>query len=161
MKQRPISFFADSADSDDLLEGPGDPLLPAGDVQARRRDRIVRPTLEVSAVVDHLEECVGALHNGLRQVDSVRHVGYGSESIDERSVRAALRLPVVVEGVTGAVEGGSPTTRTYHSREITAAEECVLRASHPGPVLPALLVRECPPLRTNIDNSVSDNDPAV
>ena len=39
--------------------------------------------LEVSTVVDHLEECVGALNDRLRQVDSVRHVGYGS-SINQK-----------------------------------------------------------------------------
>jgi len=79
-------LLTDCADCDDLLECPGDALLPTGDVQARRRDRIVGPTLEVSTVVDHLEECVGALNDRLRQVDSVRHVGYGSECIDECSV---------------------------------------------------------------------------
>lgn len=43
--------------------------MPASDVEAGRRDGLVGPALEAAAVVHHLEESVGAIRDGLRQVD--------------------------------------------------------------------------------------------
>lgn len=43
-------------------------------VQARSGDGVVGVALEILAVVHHLEQIVGSVHNRLGQIDSVRHV---------------------------------------------------------------------------------------
>ena len=71
------------------LEGARHALLTAADVQAGRGDGVVGAALEVPAVVHLLEEVVGAVDDGARQADAVRHQRDLAERVRQRPVRAA------------------------------------------------------------------------
>lgn len=66
-------LLAHPTDCTDFLEGAGNALLTAGDVEAGGRFSIVGAALQALAVVHLFEEIVGAIHNCLWQVNAVGH----------------------------------------------------------------------------------------
>lgn len=81
-----LAYLADGAN---LLECAGHAFLPAGDVQTRGGDRVVRATLQVFAVVHLLEQRISSVHNSFRQIDTIRHTVDLAKSIEQSSVGTA------------------------------------------------------------------------
>ena len=66
------------ADRDNLLEGSRHSFLPAGNIQTRSCNSIIRPPLQILPVMHHLKQIVGSVYYSFSQVYSVRHVGNSS-----------------------------------------------------------------------------------
>ena len=110
--------------------------------------------------MDNLEELVGSVGDGLGEVDPVRHIGDGSEGVDEGSVRAAAAgggPPVVVESVASGVEASRTCAGSDHGGEIAASKERVLGTSYTRLIFSSSLTRERSPLRADINDPVADH----
>ena len=82
-------FLADSRNSDDFFESSWNTFLSTSDVETCRANGVVRSSSQVFTVMDFLEECIGAVSNSPREINSIAHGSNRTKCVDQCTIRAA------------------------------------------------------------------------
>ena len=103
---------------DHFLEGSGHRLLPTSDIEHRCADGVVRPPLQLSHLVNSLEEGACSVHDARWDVETVCHRSQKGESFHESPVTVgtvALGKLADVETCDGSFGGADESGEAGHS----------------------------------------------